>query len=534
LSTEYYVYGDTLLPNTVARSSDVKAEFQAIETGLAKLPTPAELKLGTTQYGTAGGVADAYTVALPYTPAAYTTGMMVAFKAGAQNTGAATVNVNGLGVKSIKRPDGTALQAGDITTTAVTLLFYNGTDFIIGNSLPSIVSAAAASASAAAVSAAAALASEGDAQTAQAAAELAQAAAEAAQLAAETAETNAETAETNAGTAATNAGLAQTAAEAAQLGAETAQGLAEAAQLAAETAQGLAEAAKAAAETAETNAETAETNAEAAQTAAEAAYDAFDDRYLGSKAADPTLDNDGNALLTGALYWNSVASEMRVYNGAAWVAAYVPAATYLPLAGGTVTGATEFQNDLNVTGTLKIASTAVTSSAAELNVLDGIPGTLTATELGYVDGVTSAIQTQLNARVLDTGDTMTGDLAMSNNDISDVKTVGFYAEYDNGNSGTADTITLTNGQKQKSTLTGNATLTISATSAPPGHYQLRLIQDATGGRSVTWSGISSTQWLNSASAPSINTAANGQTIINIFVSATGTITCASAAKVGAA
>lgn len=54
-----------------------------------------------------------------------------------------------------------------------------------------------------------------------------------------------------------------------------------------------------------------------------AAYDAFDDRYLGSKTSDPTLDNDGNALLTGALYWNSVASEMRVYSGVAWAAAYL-------------------------------------------------------------------------------------------------------------------------------------------------------------------------------------------------------------------
>jgi hypothetical protein len=40
----------------------------------------------------------------------------------------------------------------------------------------------------------------------------------------------------------------------------------------------------------------------------------------------------------------------------------------------------------------------VTATTAELNVLDGIPGTLTATELGYVDGVTSAIQTQLDAK----------------------------------------------------------------------------------------------------------------------------------------
>lgn len=48
--------------------------------------------------------------------------------------------------------------------------------------------------------------------------------------------------------------------------------------------------------------------------------------------------------------------------------------------------------------TLAQGATDVTSSAAELNVLDGIPGTLTATELGYVDGVTSAIQTQLDAK----------------------------------------------------------------------------------------------------------------------------------------
>lgn len=39
----------------------------------------------------------------------------------------------------------------------------------------------------------------------------------------------------------------------------------------------------------------------------------------------------------------------------------------------------------------------VTASAAELNVLDGIPAGLTSTEIGYLDGVTSDIQTQLNA-----------------------------------------------------------------------------------------------------------------------------------------
>lgn len=58
--------------------------------------------------------------------------------------------------------------------------------------------------------------------------------------------------------------------------------------------------------------------ASASASSAAASYDAFDDRYLGSKTSDPAVDNDGNALLTGAMYWNNVAQAMRVYNGTAW------------------------------------------------------------------------------------------------------------------------------------------------------------------------------------------------------------------------
>ena len=47
-------------------------------------------------------------------------------------------------------------------------------------------------------------------------------------------------------------------------------------------------------------------------------YDSFDDRYLGAKSSDPALDNDGDALLTGALYFNTVANVMKVYTGSAW------------------------------------------------------------------------------------------------------------------------------------------------------------------------------------------------------------------------
>ncbi len=63
---------------------------------------------------------------------------------------------------------------------------------------------------------------------------------------------------------------------------------------------------------------TSETNAANSATSAAASYDSFDDRYLGSKTANPSVDNDGNALITGAIYFNSVAAEMRVYNGSTW------------------------------------------------------------------------------------------------------------------------------------------------------------------------------------------------------------------------
>jgi hypothetical protein len=207
----------------------------------------------------------------------------------------------------------------------------------------------------------AAIAAKVAAEAAQAAAEQAEINAELAEANAETAETNAETAETNAETAEANAEAAQAAAEAAQLAAETAQTAAELAETNAETAEtnaetaaslaqdwaiklstpvsgsdysakynaNLAAASASAAQTAETNAETAQAAAEAARDSALSAYDNFDDRYLGPKSSDPTVDNDGNALISGALYFNTATNVMKVYDGSTWVAAYVSAAGVL-------------------------------------------------------------------------------------------------------------------------------------------------------------------------------------------------------------
>ena len=55
-----------------------------------------------------------------------------------------------------------------------------------------------------------------------------------------------------------------------------------------------------------------------AKNSAEAAFDSFDDRYLGAKSSDPSVDNDGDALITGALYFNSTSGVMKNYTGSAW------------------------------------------------------------------------------------------------------------------------------------------------------------------------------------------------------------------------
>ena len=69
-----------------------------------------------------------------------------------------------------------------------------------------------------------------------------------------------------------------------------------------------------------TAAATSETNAATSASAAATSYDNFDDRYLGSKSSAPSVDNDGNTLLTGALYWNSTNSTMYAWGGSSWTA----------------------------------------------------------------------------------------------------------------------------------------------------------------------------------------------------------------------
>jgi hypothetical protein len=192
--------------------------------------------------------------------------------------------------------------------------------------------AAATSAASALVSQTAAATSAASALTSQTAAATsatsAAASATAAATSATSAAASATAAATSASSAATSASSALTSANSASADAITAAASVASIAAYATTASNSASAAATSATSAATSASSASTSASSALTSANSAatsatsaaasYDSFDDRYLGAKSTPPTLDNDGNALLTGALYWNTVDNQMYVWSGTAW------------------------------------------------------------------------------------------------------------------------------------------------------------------------------------------------------------------------
>ena len=117
------------------------------------------------------------------------------------------------------------------------------------------------------------------------------------------------------------------------------------------------------AQTAKTAAETARTAAQTAQTAAEAALDTFDDRFLGAKSSDPSVDNDGDALITGALFFDTTAEATKVYTGSAWQNAAVDTTGFITLSGTqTLTNKTLTTPVINdMSGTAVVTSGTSTS-----------------------------------------------------------------------------------------------------------------------------------------------------------------------------
>lgn len=95
------------------------------------------------------------------------------------------------------------------------------------------------------------------------------------------------------------------------------------------TAKNQAQSAQAAAELAESGAKAAEDEAEDILAAIQIIYDQYNNQFLGTFAGDPTVDNDGNPLTTGDIWYNSITLSMRVWDGAQAqdVAAMTPTST---------------------------------------------------------------------------------------------------------------------------------------------------------------------------------------------------------------
>lgn len=159
----YYTPTGAPPQQTRGTSPSIRNEFALIAAGFNLLPIPAAIIGGTTGYAVDSGTADAYIISVsPTVITSYTDGLTLRFKAGNANTGASTINVNALGLRSIVRPDGTSLAANDIYAGQICQISYNATTSTFQLALTplaavyqaqSFASAAASSASAASGSA---------------------------------------------------------------------------------------------------------------------------------------------------------------------------------------------------------------------------------------------------------------------------------------------------------------------------------------------------------------------------------------------
>ena len=156
---------------------------------------------------------------------------------------------------------------------------------------------------------------------------------------------------------------------------------------------------------------------------------------------------------------------------------------------------------ISIAGTAVTATAAqlnvmasVTSSAAELNVLDGIPAGLTSTELGYSDGVTSAIQTQINTKG-------TGDASL---DTAQNWTKGQRGEITALTDGATITIDMADSNNFSVTLAGNRTFANPSNDTAGQSGSIFITQDGTGSRTASWG----TDWeFAGGTAPTLTTTA---------------------------
>jgi len=147
--TAYYPVGRVLLINGTVKCKVVAAAYGGGNTDIdisgGTVPTTItslKLLIGPVEnplvgvneiprYGEDAEASDTYVITLDPAPSAYFNGMVVNFKANTANTGPCTLNVNGLGAKDIKTPEGADPESAQIPAGSIVILVYDGTNFIL-------------------------------------------------------------------------------------------------------------------------------------------------------------------------------------------------------------------------------------------------------------------------------------------------------------------------------------------------------------------------------------------------------------------
>jgi len=199
-----------------------------------------------------------------------------------------------------------------------------------------------------------------------------------------------------------------------------------------DTAVQRAEDAQAAAETAQGLSETALADAQQVLVDTEAVYDSFDDRYLGAKAVAPTQDNDGDPLLTGAVYFNTDTNVLYVWDGSDWldfgaqsrIVRTTETVFFTPKTTFTVPEYTEGYEQVYFEGIKQVRGTDYNCTNSTTITFTSAVGPGVFEFEAFVVLAFSGFVTELAGKVEKAGDTMTGGLEIS----ADVPFVKFVDE----------------------------------------------------------------------------------------------------------
>jgi hypothetical protein len=315
-----------------------------------------------------------------------------------------------------------ATQATAAATSATSAAASATTAAASVATIATYASNALTSANSASTSAASSLTSANSAATSASSAAASTSAAAASATAAATSATSAAASATAAATSASSALASQTAA------ATSATSAANSATAAATSATSAAASATAAATSATSSATSASSSL--------ATYNLYKTEYLGSKSSAPTVDNQGNALITGATYWNSTTSLMYAWSGSAWQAISTTSSYSAPTLGSqTIASGTTYTNidglTINST-TIPTSKTLVDTNSSQTLTNKTLTGAVASADptadLGlatkqYVDAVTAAINFHAPVKLATTSNLAT--------------------TYSNGTSGVGATLTAT-------------------------------------------------------------------------------------------